>query len=258
MILPISDWNLSSSIEEKRPTKLFYVSKNGNTYTDKELWCYHDEKKQLYYCDADITDSGWLEFDMKRERINIEELCTDDCRVHFEIPSSLDILIVTDTTTEYIEKTISYPLGGGGELNTMYNPKKRNDEYKKVWVKGYKCDFKKPKVIFYTIHEYINAFPKVEEQDKLFPYFNQKLEGSDVLTLPLSQSYRNITSMMYEEGFSSNWINEKDIELFIYSNNRALIKIKSSVKSLNKQSCLSGGYYFLELDNDRIKIKRGY
>ena len=255
LILSINDWN--SSKEYQQGIDIFYILGNGGLHHAEDIWCWYDKKRQIYHCNNDVTDSGNLEFDVKRQRLNIERLCTHECGVHLLSPDNEIIYVrhIIDETTEYINR-ISYPLGGGGDLNTMHQFKQYNDEDKKVWVQGYKCDFKRPKVIFYTIHEYTDSFPKVEEQDKLFPYFNQDMEGSDVITLSLSKPYRYIASMMHGEGFSSNWINEKDIELFIYSNNRALIKIKSSVKSLNMQSCLSGGYYFLELDNDRIKIKR--
>jgi len=259
LILPISDWNLSS--EHKSPAKLFYVLNNGNTYKDEELWCYFDEKKQLYHCDTDDTDSGWLEFDIKKQRINIEGLCTYDCGVQITPILVLeDGSVVSDDrtvkTTSYIDE-IFHPLGGGGDLNTMYALEEMNDERKKVWVQGYKCKWnvEEPKVVFYTIHEYVNTFPKIEEQDKLFLNFNQNIKGINTITLTLSQSYRSIASMMHSEGFSSSWINIDDIKLFIYSNNRALIKIKSFVMSSNKESCLSDGYYLIELQNDKILLK---
>ena len=257
-VFVVKDLNLSSEYQEG--VELFYTLKNGHTHKAEDSYCMYDKKKSLFKCNNDITDGGWVEFNVKTKKMNIEEFCTYDCMVHITPPIFFEddtssyhpLEITTDRTNEYIT-ILHYPLDYGGTLDTMPSASKRNDREKTFWIKGKSCNFQKPST-YYSIHEYKKAFSK-PKRDSMFKHFNEMIESKETITLKLHKAYSDIASMMENEGFKSNWINPSHIELFIYSNNRALVKIKTSSKSSNRKSCLSNGYYLLELNRNSLLIK---
>ena len=247
--LSIKDFNLSKSYKESNEVRVFYTLENNHTYEVEYLSCFSDNKKKSYDCNHEIDGAGHLKFNIRKKEISLIDLCTIGCYV--------DIITIgydpDDSMPTYFEMSDKEH----GYLSSMYSSRKSYDWDNELWVKGRKCkdinelDIRK---VFYTKEEYKDKFSNDKERDPLFQELNTLSTNYETI-IPLSQSYKTIASMMGTEGFGSNWINYDDIELFVYSNLTAFIRINPIVRTASKNTCLGGGYYVIELKKDMLKIK---
>lgn len=243
------------SAEYLSHSSLHYILKNNKTFAVEEVCCHNDGK--LYQCDHDITDrmGGYFEFDLKRERINIESLSIYVRQLNMIAPLSMRDEGVEEEAFYYLH----YPVYG--DLDTMLPKEKTNDENKRTWVKGYACEPIKAKDVthvYYLLYEYEELNPPPVNKDKYYQYFHNIIdkEDKDTTVIFLANKYRTIAGMMTYEGFQSNWINHEDIELFIYNDKRAFFRIKENVKTFSMGTCLSGGEYLIELKGSKLLMKK--
>ena len=254
LVFSFDDSNASAYY--KSDVSLHYVLKNGQIYAAPDVYCHYD--KHLYQCDHDMTDrlGGYFEFDLKRERINIEDF--------FLFDYGVNILAMGKLRDEGVEELMFYYLYNPthGHLNTMDSYQNINDEKKKVWVKGYACQpIKKDDVtpqVYYAMEEYEELRPSPKNKELNIQYFYNVINelDSNTVTIHLANKYRTLAGMMVYEGFDSNWINHEDVELFIYNEKRAYFRIKEGVKTLSENTCLGSGVYLMELEGRRLLIKK--
>ena len=246
----------NSSTYYESNVSLHYTLTNGKTYALKETpYCHYDGS--LYQCDHDNTDraGGYFEFDLKNKSINIENFCIFDCSIQFTIPWELEEELIIDDMSSL------HNTRHGDVMNTMLPYEKINNEKERVWVKGYACEAIKPKdvtQVYYYIQSYETLSPSVKNQELHIQYFYNIInkEDNNTFSITLENKYRDISTMMNYEGYNSYWINNDDIELFIYNDKRALIHINKNAKSLSKNTCLNAGYYLMELDKNHLMVKK--
>ena len=134
------------SMEYQMDIPLYFTLDNGKTYITDPPNCYY-EGNETFNCNQELDGAGYLEFDSKKKRINIEHLCIFECYVHM-----MDNLYISfeDGTVIMMDALIEgeaqddnksfYSFYKEGDLNTISNFKSINDENEKTWVQGYKCD----------------------------------------------------------------------------------------------------------------------
>jgi len=249
VILSIKDFNVSKVYKESNEVRIFYILKNNHTYEIEGLSCYSDKANNSYECNHEVDGGGALKFNITKKEMSLIELCTAGCGVEI-VPIGYD---PDDSMSTYF--TLSDK--EHGTLSTMYSTTKSYDWDNELWVKGEKCkgiDSLNIRKVFYTKEAYKDKFTNKKERDPMY----QKLDTVSIeheSTIHLSQSYRSIAEMMEKEGFDSYWINYEDIELFIYGNLTAFIRINPLARTLSKDTCLGGGYYVITLQKDRLKIR---
>lgn len=220
--------------------RMFYTLANERTYLVEDLFCNYNKERNIYSCGIEC-DGGELEFDVKNQILKIDELRASGCA---------DILPPLFLRNKNFIEPLVNPLQVQGILNT------------KQWILGKRCKLEKElkvKRVYYVVSEYEKVTSKRQDTANAFksfyaPMIEKDEDTSKMEIIKLKKPYSNIAQMMREEGFSFDWLNIEDIELFVYDNNRAFIHIVPDIPE-NISGCFCTGYYLLELQ-DSILRKR--
>ena len=138
LYLTFDDNNFSKEYQIDIP--LYFTLDNGKTYITDPPNCYY-EGNETFNCNQELDGAGYLEFDSKKKRINIEHLCTFECYVHMDIYLQDGTVIMDAVIGEAQDDNKSfYPFYKDGDLNTISNFKSINNENEKIWIEGYRCD----------------------------------------------------------------------------------------------------------------------
>jgi len=234
--------NLEDVDEKGKLTHMIYSLENGHTYSIDDLLCSYDARKDTYFCGVEC-DGGFLEFDRKNNVLFMDGIRT--LNIGLRIPELMDNNTLVG---------ISNPERGWLSTGFIDENESENNRNEKVWVYGSKCAKEEPKLtpVYYTVHEYENTFPLKKDRLDAFESFydaieENKEEGLKVEVVELRKPYRDITTMMEGEGFNFDWLKVEDIELFVYSIDRALVLVVSS-----DENCAFSGYYLMELKGNKL------
>ncbi len=243
------------------PLEIYYTLANDKTYQIKNLLCSFDEEKETYTCGIECDD-GSLTFDAKNRIMRMKSLQLSSCSDSISIPYFLADTVNTKALQKTI-KSIKNPERIGTISTVGFFNENDKDLFQNDWVHESKCEKReRPKVskVFYTIAEYIKAFPSEENRDFYFQYFSDPLKVNDeheeiVESMKIKKSYKTIQEFMKEEGFKSKLFKNKNLLLFIHNNKRALSFVSSYVEDESGGTCSFSGHYLMELNNKVLTYK---